>query len=37
MSAQRLRAKIREHQSYASAGAELDVRLLGCARRRGES
>jgi AIG2-like family len=32
MSEQRLRAKIREHQSYAPAGAELGVRLLGCAR-----
>lgn len=32
MSEERLRAKIREHQSYAPAGAELDVRLLGCAR-----
>lgn len=35
MSEQRLRAKIREHQSYAPAGAGLDVRLLGCARLKG--
>jgi gamma-glutamylcyclotransferase (GGCT)/AIG2-like uncharacterized protein YtfP len=31
MSEERLAAKIREHQSYAPEGAELDVRLLGCA------
>jgi len=35
MSEERLAAKIREHQSYAPEGAELDVRLLGCARLKG--
>jgi gamma-glutamylcyclotransferase (GGCT)/AIG2-like uncharacterized protein YtfP len=35
MSEQRLTAKIREHRSYAPVGAELDVRLLGCARLKG--
>jgi len=35
MSEQRLRAKIREHQRYAPAGADLDVRLIGCARLKG--
>lgn len=35
MSEDRLAAKIREHQSYAPVGAELDVRLLGCARLKG--
>lgn len=35
MSEQRLTAKIRKHQSYAPMGADLDVRLLGCARLKG--
>lgn len=35
MSEQRLRDKIREHRRYAPAGADLDVRLLGCARLKG--
>lgn len=35
MSEKRLTAKIREHQSYAPVGAELDLRLLGCARLKG--
>lgn len=35
MSEQRLTAKIRTHQSYAPVGADLDVRLLGCARLKG--
>lgn len=35
MSEKRLTDKIREHQSYAPVGAELDIRLLGCARLKG--
>jgi hypothetical protein len=35
MSEQRLTAKVRQHQHYAPAGVDLDVRLLGCARLKG--